>query len=75
MSPTLNQIAIVLNFALSVGLRFTRPDPVLMTRDRDKHHCYVLDPKKTNITFVNGDANVIPKVIDNGTFKVQPKTN
>ena len=35
----------------------------------------MLHPKKTDISFVNGNVKVIPKVIDNGTFKVQPKTN
>ncbi len=35
----------------------------------------MLHPKKTDISFVNGNFKVIPKVIDNGTFKVQPKTN
>jgi hypothetical protein len=29
-SATVNQIAIVLNFALSVNLFFTKPDPILM---------------------------------------------
>jgi hypothetical protein len=41
----------------------------------NKHHRYVLNSKKTAISLVNGDLEIVPKTINNRTFKVQPKTN
>ncbi|HYI77011.1 MAG TPA: hypothetical protein VEW65_05280 [Chryseolinea sp.] len=35
----------------------------------------MLDPKETYISFVNGDSEIIPEIINDRTFEVQPKTN